>query len=221
MVYDLSNEIIYYPREFGIFGLESMRVVEGIYVHNFMVNSGMSDPTKAFLIKIGRLPNKQELKYQDKLSDGIKAPHGVYKYNWSIYSAQNVFLQHPILVPSTDEVSRISEDTFGHKLKDSTLHEIGRLIRNRMYSLQLYYYGVNVWQVMGIASSLDSIKSNRNEQSISLLFNKIYKRDPINVEIKICKNLKLTNNPQEIQDEIEQYVKIHDKNSVGSRRGAR
>lgn len=220
MVYDYSHEIIYYPRQFGIYGLESLRVVECIYAFQFMIKSGINDPNKAFLIKTGRPINEAELNYIKRIKEGEKAPHGVYEHNWIVYSSQNVNLQYPGLMTSTDNIKKITENTFGHKINSDTLNKVCSLSKKRVYKLQNGYYGVNVWQPIEICCALDRNKITRTEKSISILFNKIYKRDPKPEELLICKVLKITNS-QDIQNEIERIVEIKIKKAVDSPRSVR
>lgn len=217
MVWNCTDKIIYYPREFGIYDPESLRVVECVYAYNFMVNSGLNDPNKAFLIKTGRSANEPELEYIDRIKNGEKAPHGVYNHNWIVYSAQNVSLKYPGLTPSTKSVKEISEKTFGHKISYEVLNSIIALSKKRIYMLQKGYYGVNVWQPIEVCCALDSIGLNRSQESISLLFNKIYRRDPKLEELTICKSLKITNY-QEIKDEIEQIIDVRIKKPVSFKR---
>jgi hypothetical protein len=220
VVYDYQHEIIYYPRQFGIFGLESLRVVECIYAFQFMIHSGIDDPNRAFLVKTGRLINEAELNYIKRIKEGEKAPNGVYEHNWVVYSSQNVNLQYPGLMTSTKNIREITENTFGHKVNSNILNKVCSLSKKRIYKLQNGYYGVNTWQPIEICCALDKNKITRTEKSISILFNKIYKRDPKPEEISICKTLKITNN-QDIQDEIERIVEIKIKKAVYSARSVK
>lgn len=215
MVYDINSQIIYQPRRFGIYGLDSMRVVEGIYTYHYQKHTGI-DVKKCFLIKTGRKPNEYELEYQKRLSEGEKAPHGVYEFNWMNYASQNIIIEHPILPPPTSEIIRISENVFGHKLQDSTIFTIDQLVRMKMYDFKTNYYGINVWQIMGVVAALNCVGVNKNDKSISLMFNKIYKRSPVHQEIQICKSLVLST-PEEIQNEIEQITPVFNKRIVSAR----
>jgi len=216
MVYDLTHEIIYQPRRFGIYGIESLRVVECVYAIQHSRHAGI-DASKSFLIKTGRKPNKLELDYIERVKNGEKAPFGVYQHNWVIYSSQNLLLKHPHLLPSTKEIKDITEKTFGHSVDYKIVNLVAAVSENKVYSLHDGFYGVNVWQLMGVCCSLDCLKINRDDSSIRFLFNKIYKREPKTEEITVCKCLKITT-PQEIQDEIEQIIKVRNKRPVSSRR---
>lgn len=210
---------MYQPREFGIYGLDSMRVVEGIYTHHHKKYTNL-DVKKCFLIKTGRHPNEYELEYQKRLDDGEKAPHGVYEFNWVHYAAQNITIEHPVLPPSTAEVVRISERVFGHKVEEGMIYSIDQLVRQKMYHFKHGYFGINVWQIMGVVAALDCINANKNDKSIFLMFNKIYKRDPVHQELAICKQLVL-NNPEDIQNEIEKFTSIKIKRVVTASRRPR
>jgi len=219
VVYNLNSQIIYQPREFGIYGLDSMRVVEGIYAYHYRKNTNL-DIKKCFLIKTGRYPNEYELQYQKRLENGEKAPHGVYDFNWICYSVQNILIEYPILPPSTKEITNIAENTFGHKLDESIIFTIGQLTRSKVYDFKLGYSGINVWQIMGVVAALNCINANKNEKSIRLMFNKIYKRDPVYQEISVCSSLVL-NDPEEIENEIEQLIPVQNKKVVSASRKAR
>jgi len=215
VVYNLTHKIIYQPSQFGIYGIESLRVVECMYAIQYSKITG-ADVVKSFLIKTGRRPNQSELDYINRVFEGEKAPTGVYQHNWIVYSSQNLSLKHPYLLPSTREVREITENTFGHRVNNDIVNLVAALSSNKVYSLQGGYYGVNIWQPIEICCALDSAEVERNDTAIRLLFNKIYKRDPIPEEILICKSLQLTT-PQEIQNEIEQIVKVRNKGPVSSR----
>lgn len=220
MVYDIESQIIYQPREFGIFGLDSLRVVEGIYAHHYKKHTGL-EIEKCFLIKTGRHPNKYELDYQKRLDDGENAPHGVYKYNWMMYSVQNIVLKYPILPVPTRIIRTMAENVFGHKLGDPIIFQIDHMIRDKIYDFKKGYYGANVWQIMGVVAALNSINVDKNDTSIRLMFNKIYKRDPIYPELPLCKKLVLSNNPEDIENEIEQFTELQYKKIVSAKRKPR
>ena len=219
MVYDIKSQIIYQPREFGIYGLDSMRVVEGIYAYHYKKNTNLNIE-KCFLIKTGRHPNQYELDYQKRLEEGEKAPHGVYDFNWMCYSVQNILIECPTLPPSTKEITKISENTFGHKLDESVIFTIGQLVRTKLYDFKVGYSGINIWQIMGVVASLDCAGVNKNDKSIRLMFNKIYKRNPVHQEISVCTSLVLSN-PEEIEHEIEQSISVQNKGVVSASRRAR
>jgi hypothetical protein len=207
-----NSQIIYQPKNFGIYDIESMKVLEGIYAFNFAKYANIEND-KAFIIKNGRRPNKIELNYQKRLNNGEHAPHNAYFFNWYSYSAQNVMLEYPTIIQSTKTIKEIAEHTFGHKLKEDDIHTVCKLTRNKTYDLNKAYYGVNTWQLMSVVASLNYLDVHKNSKSISLLFNKIYKRKPNNTEIEICKTLKLTT-PEEIENEIESYITVQGKTVI-------
>lgn len=220
MIHLLSHPIEYKTNFFGIFGIESMRIIEGIYAFMFSKYSGISDPYKCFLIKNGRKPNKAELKFQEYIRECGKVPTRCYWFNWSFYCSQNILLKNLKLMPSMDLIRKESTKLFGHYVPDEYLHTIAKLVRFKMHDLRVGYYGVNVWQSMIIVASLDSIGANRSTTSIKMLFNKIYKREPLQREIDCCTNLQLTT-AEEIQNEIESFGKIISKRTVSARRSPR
>lgn len=209
---------MYRPLDFGIYYIDAMKVVEGIYAYNFNKHSNLNDSAKSFLIKTGRKPTDEELDFQKRLEAGEKAPHNAYWFNWCCYSAQNIFVKHPHLIPSTKEVKDISENTFGHSLDDKHIYNITSMLRTKMFKIVDGIFGVNVWQIMGVVASLDCNSIPRNDKYIALLFNKIYKREPISQEISCCKTLDLSKDPEELRNEIKSIVKVEGEDVVSKRR---
>lgn len=216
MIHTFAHPIEYKSQRFGIFGLESMRVIEGIYAYHHYLYTGL-DSQKCFLIKNGRMPNEAELDYQQRLKDGEPVPYRSYWFNWSIYCAQNILLQNHRLMPSMEIISKEANHLFGHRMEDEYLHTIAKLVRYNTYDLRTGYYGVNVWQTMTVVASLDSINVERNINSIVLLFNKIYKREPLQREIDCCLSLRLTTT-EETKNEIESFGPISGKKVVIAKR---
>lgn len=213
---DDCDKIIYQPSRFGIYGLMSMSIVQCIYAIKYSEHTNI-DVHKSFLIKNGRNPDSKEIDYINRVLQGEKAPLGSYNHNWIIYSSQILSMKHPRLLPSTKIVKEITENVFGHKVGNDILNLVAAIVQNMIYSLKNGYYGVNTWQPLSITKALDSIGLNRNKKSIHLLFNKIYKRDPLKEEITICKKIKFTCQ-QDMQHEIERLIKVRIKNPVSSRR---
>ena len=202
----MHDKIIYRRNHFGIYDLKSMGVLEGVYAYNYSKITGIS-PEKAFLLKNGRRPEEMETEYLDRLFSGEYAPYDSYWHNWSYYSAQNVMLEHPIFVPSFGEISRIGELTFGHSLEEDRVHGICKIIRSGSFNLKESYYGVNTWQILQTAMTINKLNA-KHDRAISLLFNKIYKRDPLEYEISLCKRINLDASSKEIRDEIESTVQV-------------
>lgn len=217
MIHLLEHPIEYKSQRFGIFGLESMRVIEGIYAYNHSLYSNVDDPIKCFLIKNGRIPNKAELEYQQKLREGEPVPLRSYWFNWCIYCTQNILLQNHKLMPSTKTILKEVKRVFNHRITDEYLHTIAKLVRFNTYDLRVAYYGVNVWQTMTVVAALDSINAQRSAKSIRLLFNKIYKREPLQREIDCCSQLKLTTS-EEIRNEIESFGPVFGQKVVAAKR---
>lgn len=211
----MIDKIIYQPRKFGIYGLMSMSIVQCIYAIKFSEYTN-TNIDKSFLIKNGRKPTKIESDYINRVLQGEEAPHGVYKHNWIVYSSQNLLLEHPRLLPSTSTIRKIIEKTYKHSVDSDTVNLVAALSRNQTYSLDNGYYGVNTWQPLSISKALDSLNLKKDKRSISLLFNKIYKRDPIEEEISICKKVVFTCS-QDIQNEIENTIEVKIKSPVSSR----
>jgi len=212
----MGYKIIYHCSDFGIYDVKSMEVIQTIYAHNYSKQTGNTFK-KSFLIKNGRSPNKQEEEYNDRLTNKEKAPHNAYWFNWCCYSVQNILINSGIIPPSSKVVKEISEKTFGHKLNEHYVHIINRQVRNNIYNLKEGLYGINVWQIMIIKDSLLKNNIEVTPKSISLLFNKIYKREPKIKEIKCCQNLFLNQTPEEIENEIKSIVEIKSEKVVSSR----
>lgn len=209
---------MYLPGHFGIYGIESLRVIEGIYAHNYAKATG-TDPATAFLIKTARKPNQAELDYQQRLEDGERAPHGTYWFNWYQYSVQNVLLKYS-LPPSSKQIRDIVESTFGHALENERVYVMSKLVRDGCYNLNNHYFGVNTWQIIEVIAALDALGLDRDYKAIALLFNKIYKRDPLGIEYECCEKVNITT-PEEIQNEIESIVDVKIGRAVSAKRGAR
>jgi len=221
VIHTLLHDIDVPRSNFGIYGIESLRKVEGDTVAQFRKLSGINDIDKAFLIKTGRRPNDAEKRYQYRIDEGKERLSRIYFVNWAAYAAQHILLKHDPIMPCSKEVTDLTTYVFGHKLPEFLLHRIGYLVRYRMYSFNEGYYALNVWQIMQVVASLDAINSDRSSSSISLLFNKIYKRDPLEVETRICKKLDLTKEPDEIEHEIKSFVQVIWETNFRAPRGPR
>jgi len=212
-----DGEIHYYRKYFGIYCVKSMSVLENSYVLNYRTITN-SDIEKSFLIKNGRLPTERDYNYQQRIETRSElCPAGSYWFNWYAYSAQNLLIKYPGLMPSSKQIQEVAEETFGHELSQDHIVTIAKLMKVRYYDISLSFYGINVWQWMIIANSLNII-GNKNDISIKLLFNKIYKRDPLEKEIDIIKKLDLTKKPWEIRYEIESSVKLQSTWTVSVRK---
>lgn len=196
-----------------------MRIIEGIYAYSHFLYSDLNDPIKCFLIKNGRVPNQAELNYQQRLKNGEHSPLRSYWFNWCIYCAQNIYLQNHRLMPSMAIISEEANKLFKHEMKEEYLHTIAKLIRHNMYNICDAYFGVNVWQTMIVVASLNSIGANRNVNSIQLLFNKIYRRKPLQREIDCCLRLNLTT-AEEIKNEIKSFGPVFGEKVVAARRSS-
>lgn len=192
-----------------LFDIGGLRIVEGIYVNEFMKRSGCADVDIAFLFKTGRKINQAEKAFQARLNNNEGSSSGIYESNWNTYCVQAIFDECGILHPSTDEIRRIYKDIFGYYPSYDDTHIVNRLIRHRKYDLLSGYYIQNTWQVMQISAALDAAGLNRKVPSICALFNKIYKREPKQYEIDICKKLDLTKSTEEIRHEITSAISVN------------
>lgn len=206
----MVDHIIYQSGDFGIYDVNSMKVLECIYAYNHSKFTSLPIE-KSFLIKTGRKPNDYELNYITKIKNGdVKVPNRLYISNWSVYAAQNILLEHPILVPSSKEIQKFITEAYGHSISIEDFHYVSKLVRYKINDLNQGYYAINVWQIMGVIGSLEALNSPKNEYAISLLFNKIYKRDPLDFEIDLCSRLSLSD-MEEMESEIESAIQLKNK----------
>lgn len=215
-----TPEIIYRKSNFGIYDVNSLRIVECIYALQYSKICAMNYE-KSYLIKNYKKPLKEECDFMKKVLDGMRIPLNVYWFNWCCYAAQNLLIYNDMPQP-TSIITKIAEDTFGHKLEDKHIHTV-----NRLHRLWTYYlapdkiFGVNVWQIMSIVDNINRNSIKNNENSIILLFNKIYKREPNPQEIKCCLKLNLNNQKEGIRDEIKSFIKVNSEKVVSFRRYTR
>lgn len=192
----------------NLFDVNALRLIEGIYVFQFMKFSSVTDVNTAFLLKTGRKINQSEIDFQNRLANGENTAFGIYESNWNIYCAQAIYDKCGILHPSTEEIRRIYKEVLGYYPSYDDTHIVNRLVRYRKYDLFLGYYIPNIWQVMQTVAALDAAGLDRKVSSISALFNKIYKREPRQYEIDICKKLDLNKSTEDIRHEITSVIAV-------------
>lgn len=213
----MPDKIMYRYENDGIYDVNVYRYIECVYVYYYMKQTNI-DHDKAFLIKTGRKPNKIELIGLEYIHERPQLQN-VYWSHWCIFAMQNIDLAHPILIPKYDDIKEISEYTFGHKLEDHIIHYICNLLRKKRNKFKITneICGINMWQIICITAMLDYCKLDKKSNSIILLFNKIYKRNPIQGEINLCQKLNLLEIGN-YKDEIKSIVKKFDNYPVGEKR---
>ena len=197
----------------ALFSVDALRIIEGVYVNQFMKCSNSADVDSAFLLKTGRKINQSEREFQDRLNLGEGSFAGIYENNWHMYTVQAIFHKCGILPPSTEEIRTIYKDVMGYYPSYDNTHIINRLVRYRKYDMLTGYYVPNIWQVMQVTAAMDSAGLARKSQTISVLFNKIYKRDPKPYEVDICKRLDLTKSTEEIRHEVTSVISVEGEDS--------
>lgn len=190
------------------FDVGGLRLVEGIYVSEFIKQGHCTDIETAFLFKTGRRPNQAEIDFQVRIKNGEKTYAGIYESNWHTYCSQAIHDKHGILNPSTAYIRKIYKEVLGYYPSYDNTHIIGRLVRYRKYDLLVGYFISNTWQLMGIVAAMDAIGVARKASSISALFNKIYKREPREFEVELCKKLDLTKSTEDIRNEITAVITV-------------
>lgn len=215
-------KIIYHPSRFGIYDVDSLRIIENIYAFNFNKNSGINDYTKSFLIKNGRSPDDDDIDYMTRLENGEKAPHNAYWFNWCSYAIQNIQIEYPLLPPPTEKILEISQKLFGHKINEHYVHIINKQVRFKSHKISKnWIYGVNVWQIMSTIKTSELLRITKNEKSMSLLFNKIYKREPTDKELECCIKINIHKPAEEMENEIKSIVEVKSEKVVSIRRDRR
>lgn len=200
----LDKPITY--KKIGI-DFNSWRVVECLYAYGYHKRIGQ-EINKSFLLKNGRKPNNHDIDMINYFSNIKRPPIGIYQTNWMIYTTQSIYDKNYINI-LTEDVKNEFRNVHGYDPTYQELHATGRCVYWKKWKIDKVIYPPNVWQYMSICACLDNLNLQRKSESIITLFNKIYKRKPLDFEIELCTKLDLTMDGEVLRNEIISVVKVY------------
>lgn len=202
MIEDSNKILLYDFNSLKIFECEQALI---------LVNNSHFDIKSAFLIKNGRKPNQEDLDFiQNKRFDNSPTCF----YDMHTYCAQILKNKYNFLPISTKTIKEEYKTLNNIDiLNNDTIH----IINNNYKKIPKFsisnYKCINIRQLMIICHCLIENNINKSDQNIKLLFNKIYKRDPINKEYALCKILDITKDKLEVKNEVNKFCEIRDESN--------
>jgi hypothetical protein len=218
MFKSLESEIDLSPFIY-LYDVNTLRQFECTHAHHLIAYTKLSDYEKAFFLRNNRKPNKYDLEHMEFLKTVVNLPVDSDTH-WNTYVSQAIYDDFGDLEVSSNIISKYYKEILKFDIDYDNLHEIGRYMRYKFGRLLTDngYNMVNVWQLMQISAIIDTNNITKNCDNIIFIFNKIYKRKPLDQEVQIILCLDLDSGIQGVRNEIVKYFKVAYEYSFRRRR---
>lgn len=191
-----------------LYDINTLRQFECTYAHHLLINTNLNNCEKAFFLRNNRKPNKYDVDHVEYLKSAFK-PVDPDTY-WNTYVFQAIYDDFGDLEVSSDIISKYYKEILKFEINYDNLHEIGRSIRYKFGKVlsDKGYNMINVWQLMQVSAVINTNNITKNPNNIKFIFNKIYKRKPLDQEVQIILCLDLDSGIQGVRNEIVKYFKV-------------